>query len=142
MVEKISANGADRDKELARKIGPIVTLVLGKYGKGLVNLALSESFFEKGEDDYEVASLAGSGRMQAESGGKTEQVFVAVGILAQLSALNNRMEDAAAMLNSFRGIAERDAPKITAEYRCFFMQNGSVCRKDQGSDSVVKRSTG
>lgn len=113
-----------RDKELARKIGPIVTLVLGKYGKGLVNLALSESFFEKGEDDYEVASLAGSGRMQAESGGKTEQVFVAVGILAQLSALNNRMEDAAAMLNSFRGIAERDAPKLLPNIDAF------LCRMD------------
>ena len=50
-----------KDRELAGSIGKIVTLVLGKYGKGLVNLALAESFFEKGGDDYEVASLAGKG---------------------------------------------------------------------------------
>ncbi|MDD6207303.1 MAG: ATP-binding protein [Clostridiales bacterium] len=30
--------------------------------------------------------------MQAESAGKTEQVFVAVGLLTQLSILNNRMD--------------------------------------------------
>lgn len=47
-----------------------------KYGKGLVNLALAESFFEKGGDNYEVAMLANKGRMQAEAGGKIEQCFV------------------------------------------------------------------
>lgn len=101
-----------KDKELAKTIGKAVSLVLGKYGKGLVNLALAESFFEKGGNDYEVASLAGKGRMQAESGGKTEQVFVAVGILTCLSIINNRMEDAAEMLESFRQVAEQEAPKL------------------------------
>ena len=101
-----------KDRELARTIGRVITLVLGKYGKGLLNLALAESFFEKGSDDYEVLSLAGTGRMQAESGGKTEQVFVAVGILTQLSILNNRMEDAEDMLESFKQVAEREAPKL------------------------------
>ena len=106
-----------RDKELAKSIGKVISLVLGKYGKGLVNLALAESFFEKGGDDYEVASLAGNGRMQAESGGKTEQVFVAVGILTQLSVLNNNMEDAVDMLESFRRVAEREAPKLLPNIR-------------------------
>ena len=101
-----------RDRELAKTIGKLISLVLGKYGKGLVNLALAESFFEKGEDDYEVASLAGRGRMQAESGGKTEQVFVAVGILTQLSVMNNHMEDAVDMLERFRPVAEQEAPKL------------------------------
>lgn len=101
-----------KDKELAKTMGKIVPFVLGKYGKGLVALALAESFFEKGEDDYEVASLAGKGRMQAESGGKTEQVFVAVGILTQLSILNNHMGDAWDMLESFRKVAEKEAPKL------------------------------
>ena len=109
-----------RDRELAKSIGKIVPLVLGKYGKGLVNLALAESFFEKGGDDYEVASLAGKGRMQAESGGKPEQVFVAVGILAKLSILNDRMEDAVDMLESFRQIAEQEAPKLLPNIRTMF----------------------
>ena len=101
-----------KDKELAKTIGKILTAVLGKYGKGLVNIALSESYFEKGAEDYEVASLAGNGRMQAESGGKTEQVFVAVGILIRLYIINNHMKDAESLLASFRQIAERDAPKL------------------------------
>ena len=106
-----------RDREVARSIGKVISLVLGKYGKGLVSLALAESFFEKGEDDYEVASLAGNGRMQAESGGKTEQVFVAVGILTQLSMINNHMEDAVDMLESFRQVAEQEAPKLLPNIR-------------------------
>ncbi len=101
-----------KDKELARSIGKVVSLVLGKYGKGLVNLALAESFFEKGADDFEVASLASSGRMQAESGGKTEMVFVAVRILTQLFILNNRMEDAVDMVDSFEKVAEDEAQKL------------------------------
>ena len=65
-----------RDRELASKVGRIVEFVLGKYGKGLVNLALAESFLEKSGDNYEVATLAAKGRMQAEAGGKIEQCFV------------------------------------------------------------------
>lgn len=67
-----------RDKELAGSIGKVVEFVLGKYGKGLVPLALAESFQEKGQDDYEVMALIQKGRMQADSGGKIEQVFVAM----------------------------------------------------------------
>lgn len=111
-----------KDRELAGNIGKIVTLVLGKYGKGLVSLALAESFFEKGGEDYEVVSLAGKGRMQAESGGKTEQVFVAVGILTKLSILNNCMEDAVDMLVSFRRIAEREAPKLLPNIRAMLVR--------------------
>lgn len=38
------------DKELARGIGIPVAFVLGKYGKGLVPMALAESYLEKGQD--------------------------------------------------------------------------------------------
>lgn len=47
-----------KDKELAMSIGKIVEFVLGKYGKGLVNLALAESYLEKGEDSFEIFSYA------------------------------------------------------------------------------------
>lgn len=64
-----------RDRELAGSIGKIVELLLGRFGKGLINLALAESFFEKGADNYEVSELAQRGRMQAQAGGKQESGF-------------------------------------------------------------------
>ena len=124
-----------KDRELAKSLGKVVSFVLGKYGKGLVNLALAESFFEKGGDDYEVAALAGNGRMQAESGGKIEQVFVAVGILTQLSILNNRMDDAVDMLESFRQVADVEAPKLLPNIRAMSVRMdlymGRISEADQ-----------
>ncbi len=105
------------DRKLAKTIGTAVAHVLGKYGRGLVNIALAESLFEKGGDDYEVSALAGRGRMQAESGGKMELVFAAVGILAQQSILHNRMDDAVDMLEGFEKAAEWDAPKLLPNIR-------------------------
>jgi LuxR family maltose regulon positive regulatory protein len=101
-----------KDRAIAKGLGWAAALALGKYGKGLVKLALAESQFEKGGDNYEVLSLADVGRMQAEGGGKTELVFSAVGILTRLFILNNRMTDAVDMLMSFRETAEQDAPRL------------------------------
>ena len=36
-----------KDRELAVSLGKIIEFVLGKYGKGLVPLALAESYLEK-----------------------------------------------------------------------------------------------
>lgn len=90
------------DKELAQSIGRIVEFILGKFGKGIVNLALAESLFEKGIDNYKVSSLIGKGRLQAESDGKSELIFVAIGLTCQLSLLNNSLEDAIESINSFK----------------------------------------
>ena len=103
-----------RDKELLCTMGKAMELALGTFGKGMVNLSLAESYFEKAHDSYEVCSLANKGRLQAESGGKPEVVFVAVGILSQLSVLNNHLEDALESLESFRRSAEEKAPRLLA----------------------------
>ena len=58
-----------RDTELALTIGKSVEFVLEKYGKGLVYLALAESYLEKGKDIFEIFSKAEKGRMDAERGG-------------------------------------------------------------------------
>ena len=99
-----------RDKELANSIGKIIEFTLGKYGKGLVNLALAESFLEKGEDSYEIANLANKGMMQAQAGGKIEQCFVATGILAWLHILTDHAEDASELLMNFQKKAEKEGP--------------------------------
>ena len=97
-----------RDRELAKSIGKIIEFTLGKYGKGLVNLALAESFFEKGEDSYEIANLANKGMMQAQAGGKIEQCFVAVSIFAWLHVINDHAEDAKDLLYNFQEKAEKE----------------------------------
>lgn len=101
-----------RDKELLNSLGRALELALGSFGKGMVNLSLAESYFEKAHDSYEVSSLASKGRIQAESGGKLELVFVAVGILSQLSIFNNHLDDALESLESFRCCAAEEAPRL------------------------------
>ncbi|MDD3414037.1 MAG: LuxR C-terminal-related transcriptional regulator [Lachnospiraceae bacterium] len=108
-----------RDKELANSIGKIIEFTLGKYGKGLVNLALAESFLEKGGDSYEIANLANKGMMQAQAGGKIEQCFVAAGILTWLHILNDHAEDARELLINFQKKVEKEGaakllPNLTA----------------------------
>lgn len=121
-----------RDRELAKSIGKIVEFVLGKYGKGLVNLALAESFFEKGEDNYEVASLANKGRMQAEAGGKIEQCFVADGILAWLHIMTGKVSEADELLARFykkaqNEYAEKILPNVvTFRIRCALYNGDKV----------------
>ena len=97
-----------RDKELAMSIGKILEFTLGKYGKGLVNIALAESYLEKGGDSYEIANLANKGMMQAQAGGKVEQCFVATGIFAWLHILNDHGDDARELLQNFQKKAEQE----------------------------------
>lgn len=97
-----------RDKELAKSIGKIVEFTLGKHGKGLVNLALAESFLEKGEDSYEIANLTNKGMMQAQAGGKIEECFVGVGIFSWLHILNDHAEDAKELLLNFEKKVEKE----------------------------------
>lgn len=110
-----------KDRELAAGIGKIVEFVLGRYGKGLVPLALAESGLEKGIDNYEVMSLAEKGKLAAESGGKTEQCFVAAGMLIWLSLLGGNADYSLEQLEAFRRRAEKEAgnllPNIDA-FRC------------------------
>lgn len=97
-----------RDKELAMSIGKVLEFTLGKYGKGMVNLALAESLLEKGEDSYEIANLTNKGMMQAQAGGKIEQCFVGVAILSWLHILNDHAEDAKELLFNFQKKVEKE----------------------------------
>lgn len=96
------------DKELANTLGKIVPFVLGKAGEGLVELALAESSFEKGLDDYEVMRLIAKGQMKADAAGRLEQSYVGAGLMARLHLYNGHPEDARELLVSFkeRAVAE------------------------------------
>ena len=103
-----------RDKELALTIGKPVCMVLGKYGKGLISLALAESGLEKGEDNYEVEALTVRGRMEAEAGGRIEQCFVGAGILTWLAIFTNHVDNAIVILEGFQEMTRKEkvAPQL------------------------------
>ena len=120
------------DKELAATIGKAAELVLGKYGKGLIPLALAESGLEKGEDGFEVMRLAEKGRICAESGGKVELCFVAAALLAWIAILNGNVEYAEEIVTAFRKRAEKEAPRTLPNVDAFlcriFLYGGQTAR--------------
>lgn len=129
-----------RDRELAKGIGKLVEFVLGKYGKGMVNLALSESFFEKGEDNYEVASLANKGRMQAETGGKLEQCFVADGMLAWLHIIIGKVSEAEELLKRFYKKAEKEeAERLLPNIETFIIRCALYSQKKAEIEKWMKK---
>lgn len=125
-----------KDRELASKVGKIVEFVLGRYGKGMVNLALAESFLEKSGDNYEIATLAAKGRMQAESGGKLEQCFVADGIQTWLHLQNGKPQEAMEVLTGIEHKAENEDGKNLLPNIHAFEARCSLYRGDRASISA------
>ena len=97
------------DRQLAASIGKLIPVVFGKYGRGMVELALAESFFEKGEDDYEVLRLVSTGLLQADSGGKPEQSFVGNAILARLRLFSGEAKEAVELMQNFKRKVQKEA---------------------------------
>lgn len=96
------------DRELASTVGKLVCTFLGKYGKGLVNAALAESFYEKGGDPYEIMSLVSKAKLEAEAGGKTELCFAATGTLIRQYIGMGDTDNAKALLSSFEKTAKQE----------------------------------
>lgn len=110
------------DRLLAATIGHLVERILGRYGKGLVNAALGESLYEKGEDPYEVLTLLTRARLEAEGGGVPEIAFAAVGLTVRLDTLQGELQTAKEMLASFeKSVREQGAAQLLpniAALRC------------------------
>lgn len=96
------------DREIAASAGKLVSMFLGKYGKGLVNAALAESFFEKGGDPYEIISLVSKAKIEAAAGGKTELCFAATGTLIRQYISLGDLDNAKEMLLSFEKTAKSE----------------------------------
>ena len=88
------------DRELAATMGKLVSRILGRYGKGLVNAALGESLYEKGGDSYEILTLLTRAEMEAMSGAM-EVAFATVGIKVRMYGCNGDMDTAKMQLASF-----------------------------------------
>lgn len=101
------------DRKLAVTIGWLAERVLGRYGKGLVKVALGESLYEKGEDTYEVLTLLTRARIETEGGGMAEIAFAAVGLQVRLDTLQGEIQTAGEVLSSFeQGVKEQGAVQL------------------------------
>lgn len=96
------------DREIAAVAGKMICTFLGKYGRGLVNASLAESFFEKGGDPYEVLSLCSSARIEAETGGKLELRFAATAVMIRQHLLLGNPDTAKDILCSFERNAKAE----------------------------------
>lgn len=90
-----------RDGEIATTYGQPTSIVLGRYGKGLIDIAVAESQFERGRHWEAILSLANSGLMAAQAGGKQELQFVAVAILARVYCMQGMAADARSMMDQY-----------------------------------------
>lgn len=124
------------DKALAASLGQVVVKALGRYGRGLVPIALAESQYEQGGDLTEVVTWISQGQMEAQNGGRMEMEFAAVGLLAGINCLNGRSSEAMEQLNVFRAKAseakaEKLIPNIDA-LRCrIFLLTGDVVKAEE-----------
>ncbi len=88
--------------------------IFGRSSAGMPDLSLAESFFEKGESDYEIMRLVSKGQMDADMRGRIELSFVAVGILSQLHLIHGHIDDARNTLLKFKNNNLSANPKLLA----------------------------
>lgn len=91
-----------KDRELAAGLGKLLPVLFGKYAKGMIENALAESLFEKGEDEHEILRLVSAGILRAEMGGKLEQSFVGNAILSRLRLFDGDIDDVVELMESFK----------------------------------------
>lgn len=90
------------DVQIAKFMGKPVEAITGKFGNGLVTLALAESGFEKGTmDPYEVLTRVGDGFEAAAHGGKIEMCFVSIGIQVRQHLVEGQLPSARRSYESF-----------------------------------------
>ena len=125
------------DKKELLHIGKCAEFVLGKYGRGLISTLQAEYYFETGKDIFEIFSHVEKGKMEADSSGKLEQIFVGTGILAWLSVMKNDIEGAATTLSAFRSRACKEAPNLLPNIDALICRV-QLYKGDDGSEWMQK----
>ena len=91
-----------KDHQIAKFMGKPIETILGRFGKGLVTLALAESGFEKGTmPAYEVLTRCNNGFEAALHGGRIEMAFVSVGIQMRQHIIEGQLPSAKRLYESF-----------------------------------------
>ena len=97
------------DKKVAKQIAKPLEILLGAKGRGVMELAMAESMFEKAEDDYKALELANRGMMEAMASGKFELQFVGAAVLARLYLVSGHIDDAYRTLEAIELRARQSA---------------------------------
>ena len=108
------------DELLARTLGPVVERMLGRAGIGLVQTALGESAYEKGEDRFRVLSRLTKAQNQSENNGIIEMLWVDIGLQAKLALGAGDIEYAHKLVAGMLQRAEREgASRLCDSVRAF-----------------------
>ena len=109
------------DNAIAKFLGHPLEVILGKHGKGLVDIALSESYFEKGiANPYEIVTRLNNGIADASNGGKMEIIFTATALLVKQHLLQGQHPTAKRRLDMFRQkVAEEQANQLIPNFEAF-----------------------
>lgn len=98
---------AKNGEQVARFMQKPVETVLGRPAKGLVNVALAESGFERGTmEPYEVVTRLGNGYADADHNGNIEMCFAAEGVLIRQHLAEGQFPTAVRHYEAFRKKAE------------------------------------
>ena len=96
------------DTQIAKFMKRPIENVVGKYGKGLVTIALAESGFEKGTmSSYEVLTRCSDGYEAASHGGKAEMCFVSLGIQTKQHIIEGQIPSAKRLFRAFEEKVEK-----------------------------------
>ncbi|MBR1476621.1 MAG: hypothetical protein IJ608_01510 [Lachnospiraceae bacterium] len=97
------------DIQIAKFMGKPLEVIVGRYGKGLVTIALAESGFEKGTmPAYEVMTRCNDGFEAAAHGGRIEMCFVAVGIQIRQHLIEGQLPSAKRVFKFFYEKAQNE----------------------------------
>lgn len=75
--------------------------------------------------------------MQAESGGKIEQVFVANGLLCWMYLIRQDLEEALQVMQTFRERCKKRSTEADCEHRYIFVPAASVSGRYSGDPGVA-----
>ena len=108
------------DLFLAKTLGPVVERMLGKAGVGLVQTALGESAYAKGEDRFVVLSRLTKAQNQSENNGILEMTWVSVALQARLALGSGDVDYAQRLANGMLQRAEREnSPRLVEAVNAF-----------------------
>ena len=129
------------DTQIAKFMQKPLEMILGTYGKGLVNISLAESGFEKcSMQPYEVMTRCISGYEAAMHGGRIEIGFAAVGIQARQHISEGQLPSARRVYETFkRAVISSDAEFLLPNMEAFDVWLGLFAGNDESRKSFIEK---